>query len=493
MLDIIIVGAGPAGLAAGIRLKQLNPDLNVAILEKASTIGGHLISGAILQKDAYMKYIKKYSLKSDTKIIKENIWQLNSKNYFDLSKFVPKNYKNEGNILVNINEICMSMAKDASNLGVDIYTCCGVRDIITNSNSTIGVLLSDNTKLLSKYTIIAEGACGLLTTKLLKFYKKTLNKDFALGIREEWKPVSKDLIGSIYHTIGYPLNNKTNWGGGFIYNYNDNITIGYITHLNYENSHLCPYNEFERFKNHPYIKNILSEAKKTKYGAKIISTNSIGLPSDGCYPGCTIIGCAFGLVDTVKLKGLHNAFNSGEKAAENYVRMNCKLVSNKAQEWLNPVLDNNLSISRNESIVLRKYGPIILVLYKLISKLFLWYQLIPSIKIMSINNISPPRYWNITDNRIETLVFSGLNYIGGKNHIDINNKLLHKIYDLKLYDKLSNSFCPAKVYSWKRNLKHYEFKANYENCIQCKTCIVKTANSTINWNICTNGNGPNYL
>ncbi|XXM90074.1 electron-transfer flavoprotein:ubiquinone oxidoreductase [Candidatus Hodgkinia cicadicola] len=498
MYDIIIVGAGPAGLTAAIKLKSLDYNLEVCILEKSNTIGGHLVSGTILQKSAYIKYAKQYDLSSNVLITKERMLNLNNQNAHDISWAIPVEARNKGSTLLSINELCSKMCEHAERLGVIVNTSSGVKSLLFRNNTVIGVVTVNDTKILSKHVILAEGAHGTVATKLYKLVKRSSEpQTYALGIREEWGPAPKHKTGTVLHTIGWPSAGHIELAGGFVYIYASRIAIGYITHLNYANSYICPYNEFSKFKQHPLIRSILINKQQIKYGARIISTGGANSLPKVCYPGCTIIGCAAGLVNTLKLKGVHNALASGENAAENVVRLMNKTSANKTQTWFMGQIEHELNSVRNACKLLKKYGKTFAALEHFLAnmlKLKIQFETCSSdnnsTKVCS-NAENLPRDWEVRDSRAEVLRMSRVFYMEDTPHLSVKNATTHKLYDLKIFDKLITRLCPAKVYSWVKVDKHYEFKIQHDNCIQCKSCCVKPAAHTIDWNVAFGG-GPDY-
>ncbi|ATW06023.1 Electron transfer flavoprotein-ubiquinone oxidoreductase [Candidatus Hodgkinia cicadicola] len=500
MYDVIIVGAGAAGLAAGIKLKLLEPKLKVGIFEKASRIGSHLISGTILQKSAYGKYAKQYNLSSSVLILKEHIMCLTETNAFDISCVTPTSVRNTGNSLLSINELCTKMCLKAKRLGVNIHVGNSITDLIVNNSTTMGVTTASGAKILAKHTILAEGAFGTVASKLIKLYnpKPTEPQTYALGIREEWTPASSPNIGTVWHTTGWPATQWPELAGGFIYAYSDNITIGYITNLCYTNNYVCPYNEFVKFKSHPIVRQLLINRKRTKYGAKIISTGGISALPEVCYPGCTIIGCTAGLVNMLKLKGVHNALQSGENVAEKLVSSRCKAHTIKIMPWFAGRIEQELNSVKNVCKLFKKYGKIIALTERFIANALKIRLSLPASNAANADTglcsdvKRPPKDWKISDTRTKALKLSKLNYKNNTPHISVCNSMTHKLCDLKLYDKLTTRLCPAKVYSWTKTNKHYKFKIQYKNCIQCKSCCIKPATSTVRWAVAPKGGGPNY-
>ncbi|AUG33734.1 Electron transfer flavoprotein-ubiquinone oxidoreductase [Candidatus Hodgkinia cicadicola] len=497
MYDVIIVGGGPAGLAAGIKLKLLEPKLKVGVFEKASQIGGHLISGAILQKSAYKKYASHYNLSSSVLILKENALCLTETSAFDISWITPTNI---GNSLLSINELCTKMCLKSEQLGVNIHVGNSITDLIVNNSAIIGITTSNGAKILAKHTILAEGAFGTVASKLINRFgpKPTQPQTYALGIREEWAPASNLNIGTVWHTMGWPATQHSELAGGFIYAYPNNITIGYITHLCYTNNYICPYNEFVKFKSHPIVRQLLIDRNRTKYGAKIIPMGGTTAAPEVCYPGCTIIGCAADPVNILKLKGVHNALQSGENVAERFVSSLCKASTIKIMPWFAGRTQQELSSVETVCKFFKKCGKTIALAERFIANAF---KIRSSLSAGSADNSGtglcsdvkrPPKDWKISDARSEALKLSKLNYKNNAPHINVRNSTMHKLYDLKLHDKLTTRLCPAKVYSWIKTDKHYKFKIHHKSCVQCKSCCVEPATSTIHWTVAIRGGGPNY-
>ncbi len=238
-------------------------------------------------------------------------------------------------------------------------------------DSIIGLTLTDGTKIRSDYVIVAEGACGTLTEKILRHYNVKINKTYALGIREERRykddETKNNNVGSIYHTVGWPSDDNLN--GGFVYFYEDRVVIGYVTYLNYSNSYINPYNEFEKVKSHPKVSELIKNTNKVKYSAKLIAINKMDGPTIACFHGCTIIGCALGLLDSMKLKGLHNAIISGRMVAEKYISVSTKMITNKIDHFTDIDIINDLKTSKQTSSIFQRFGSILSMLYRSINKI----------------------------------------------------------------------------------------------------------------------------
>ncbi|MFP3038969.1 MAG: 4Fe-4S dicluster domain-containing protein [Candidatus Hodgkinia cicadicola] len=493
--DVIVVGAGPSGLMVSIKLKQLDSKLSILVLEKASVIGGHSLSGAILEiNEQNESFIK--SLELATNVKSDHVWYLTQSKHIDLSSLIPANLSNINCMIIDLPELCTKMADRAKSLGIEIIECCGVNDVIKDGTLVVGVELTDGSRLFGKHVFLAEGANGTVTTKLLNFHNNKIARSFALGLKEEWELVTRNSVGNVYHTVGWPSTIHNSWGGGFIYFNKNVLSIGYVIHLDYKNAYIRPNDELNLLKAHPSIKGLLrgNIGKRIKYGAKLITLSSIGLSTDACYSGCTVIGCAFGLVNTLRLKGLDMALKSGCIAASNYISFLSK--SNTMRTWLFPKLEANLAWSRKVTAVMKKCGIVIGMIVKVISKPFVtkWFAKASDNEMTFKASVCRPlRNWNQIDERIDSLNYSGNTYSNRSSHIMVYDKLAYKLYDLRTQDKLTSRLCPARVYEWLKINKHYSPIIRYENCLQCKACCAKPIAGMITWNPSENGGGPNYV
>ncbi|MGP1914389.1 MAG: 4Fe-4S dicluster domain-containing protein [Candidatus Hodgkinia cicadicola] len=494
--DTIVVGAGPSGLMASIELKTLNPNLSVIVLEKASVIGGHSLSGAILERTERTESLIK-ELELSTLIKSDRIWHLTCEAHINLTWLMPPSLKNNNSVLIDLPELCIKLAEKAKHLGVEIIECCGANNVTRNGDCVTGVELTDGSKLTGRHVFLAEGANGTVTTKLLTFHNVVINKSLALGVKEEWELTSKQFVGDVYHTFGWPSTPRTSFGGGFIYFYNNVVSIGYVTHLDYKNPYVCPTDEFERFKTHPSIRKLLGGniGKRLKFGARVITLSSIGPSKNACYPGCTIIGCAFGLVNTLKLKGLDMALESGRKAAFNYVSTLLNPSGITLKPWLSRELEAKLAWSRKTTAIMKSCGIAVAALMRIVLKPFVrtWFAKIDDSNTTLIaSRVRPPKNWQLVDSRSASLSDSGNTYVNRPAHISIRDKLRYKLYDLRAQDKLTSRLCPGKVYIWLKVNKHYQPFIRHENCVHCKACCVKPKGLTVTWRPSINGGGPNY-
>jgi len=453
--DVIVVGGGPSGLNMCINLKKLKPDLKVGVFEKAKNPGGHLMSGMILQKGAYESYVKSSNLSSDTLIKRESVLQLSEHSWLDLSWAVPPSLRNVGNTLVSINEMCVQMASAAQALGAKVHLNSGINSLVVNNGSVIGATTTGKATILSKHTVLAEGAYGTLASKHVETQlpKHKEAQTYALGIREEWAPAPNHLIGTVWHTMGWPATQHSELGGGFVYFYKNYVAVGYVLHLAYKNGYVCPYKEFARFKTHPLIGSVLEGREKQKYTAKLVATAGVNSVPEVCFPGCTVVGCSAGLTNILKLKGVHNSLHSGKLAAEKLVNTAFKSASNKTKRWLIGPIKQEIEGVRNTAKMLRTYNKTLTLLeHFAATALKIKLPLPPALADNTRTSVCSktrrlPKDWSVADFRSEELALAKLSYNRAVDHLSVNNELMHKLCDLRLHDKLTNRLCPAKVYS----------------------------------------------
>jgi len=338
--DVVIVGAGPAGLSAAIKLKQLNSNLQVVVLEKGSEVGSHIISGAVLDPIGLNKLFpswQKMGAPIKTKVSDDKFYFLGPAGGIRIPNFLmPPLMSNHGNYIVSMSKVCRWLATQAEQLGVEIFPGMACSELIYgNSNELKGVIAGEFGKnssgepgsmyepgmeVLGKYIFIAEGVRGSLAKNIISNYNLAKNSDFpkfGIGIKEVWEVESgKHREGQVVHTMGWPLGNSTG-GGSFLYHGSDNqVYIGFVVHLNYKNPHLFPYKEFQRFKHHPFIYDLLKGGKRIEYGARAISEGGVQSVPKLSFPGGVLIGCSAGFVNVPRIKGNHNAILSGIAAAE---------------------------------------------------------------------------------------------------------------------------------------------------------------------------------
>lgn len=535
--EVVIVGAGPAGLAAAIRCKQINPQLSVVVLEKSAEVGDHIISGAIIDPIGIDRLLPGWREESPfhTLVEKDIYWFLNSKKSIQIPHFcMPDFMSNKGNYIVSLGQVCRWLKDKAEALGVEIY--CGfvatgiyygkngeALGVFTgekgrNSDGTLGKNYIPPILLLSKYMLIGEGACGSLTRQLIERYSLADGRQpqkFGLGIKELWKIKPQyHTKGLVLHSFGWPLDMGAS-GGGFIYHFDKNIvSIGFILHLDYSNPWLSAYEEFQRFKTHPAIRTIFEEGKRLEYGARVISEGGWQSVPKLSFPGGSLIGCSAGFVNLVRIKGSHNAILSGILAAE-------KIVERLSQgdkhddpvdieySWRQTDIGKDLWIVRNIKPLLSRFGLLIglclglidIWIQKIIGFSFLgtlkhhkidYSSLKPAIKYKKIDYPKPDG--KLTFDIMSSLFLSKINYAKEQpTHLSIKDKNLQKKSEFDIYAGPSMRYCPAGVYEWYQQDDKNTYIIHAQNCIHCKTCVVKDPNQNIEWNPPQGGDGPYYL
>src|SRR5262245_36359551 len=339
--DVVIVGAGPAGLAAAIRLKQLNPELGVVVVEKGSEVGAHILSGAVIDPIALDKLLPEWRSEEDTPIktpvTDDRFYWMGPAGALRLPNIVlPPLMSNHGNFVVSLGLVCRWLAGKAEALGVEIYPGFAAVELLFSPNGeVIGVATGDmgigkdgkpkasftrGMELKAKYTLFAEGARGSLSKVLIDRFALARDREpqkFGIGLKELWQVApEKHRRGLVQHSFGWPLDNRTG-GGSFLYHFDDNLVyVGFVVHLNYENPYISPFEEFQRFKTHPLVCDTFAGGKRLVYGARAITEGGLQSVPKLVFPGGALIGCAAGFMNVPRIKGSHNAMLSGMQAAE---------------------------------------------------------------------------------------------------------------------------------------------------------------------------------
>jgi len=524
--DLVIVGAGPAGLSTAIKLKQLDKENNtnhsVCVIEKGPEVGAHILSGAILDPIALDELIpnwKNLDTPVTTKVKSETFSFLTSNKQFDIPNLLlPKDTKNKGNYIISLGNLCKWLGKYAENLGVDIFPGFSAKDILFENNQVKGVITGEKgvdkdgkksnlyeaaIALKGRQTIFAEGCRGHLGKKLINKFNLYDNNQFqtyAIGLKELWEVNNNNFRkGDVYHSIGWPLYNNA-YGGSFIYKLSDSLlSIGFVVGLDYKNPYLNPYEEFQKFKSHKKIKAILNNGKRISYGARALNEGGFQSLPKFSFPGGIIIGCDAGTLNVLKIKGTHNAMKSGILAAESFY--------NDSMHNKNSIELSDFNIKFKESFIYKelykcrnvrpgfKNGLLLGALNTFIDqKIFRgnapWTLMHHKKDNNSLKNIKKSEkivYSAKKDNifsfdRLTNVSYSGTNHKEDQpNHLKILQNSIPIDHNYKKYLSPETRYCPAGVYEI-INIENEgpKLQINFQNCLHCKTCDIKDPLQNIN-------------
>ena len=529
--DVVIVGAGPAGLATSIKLKQTNPDLNICILEKGSEVGAHILSGNVFETRALDELIPDWKEKNSPiklKVKKEKFLFLGKEKSFSWPTWLlPSVQQNHKNYIISLANLCRWLATQAESLGVEIFPGFAATKIIyDDENKVIGVQTGDmgidkagNNKdsfepglnIFAKVTVFSEGCRGHLGKEIISKFNLDSGKSpqqYGIGFKEIWEiPEEQHDEGLVMHTAGWPLDNST-YGGSFCYHAENNqIFIGYVIGLDYKNPYLSPYDEFQRFKTHPAIAKILNGGKRISYGARALIEGGLQSLPKMHMPGALIIGCDAGTLNMPKIKGSHTAMKSGIIAAETiseYFTNNAPLseYENKFQKsWAYKELYTARNVKPSfqwslipaiiftgiDQIIFRGYLPFTLKHSHADHE-----SLIPANQAKKIDY---PKYdGKLTFDKTSSVYLTGTNHEADQPvHLQLKDPDLPINYTLNEYDEPAQRYCPAGVYEVDRtDQNHPKFVINAQNCIHCKTCDIKEPSQNITWVTPEGAGGPNY-
>lgn len=537
--DVVVVGAGPAGLSAAIRLKQLDADLNVVVLEKGSEVGAHILSGAVLDPSGLDALIPDWRTKGapiETEVKEDQFLMLGPAGSLRIPNFLmPPLMNNHGNYICSMGNVCRWLAEQAEALGVEVFPAMACSQLIYGDDGEVaGVVagefgLGRNGKpgpnyepgmvLKGKYVFLSEGARGSLSKEVIAKYELDADCDvpkFGLGMKEIWevKP-EHHRQGRVVHTMGWPLGLK-NGGGSFMYHLENNqVYVGYIVDLNYKNPHLSPYMEFQRWKHHPMIKEVLEGGKRVAYGARVVTKGGYQSIPKTAFPGGLLLGCSAGLVNLPRIKGNHNAMLSGIAAAEaakaalDAGRRGDELMDYDAELRKGPI-GKDLKPVRNVAPLNGKFGPL--------GGLFLGGFDMWVANILKFNplgtlshgktdaeatglakdykDISYPKPDGVLSfDRLTNVSFSATNHEEEQPcHLKLADDSLPIKKNLPLYDEPAQRYCPAGVYEVVEDdvSGQKRFQINGQNCVHCKTCDIKDPAKNITWVTPEGGGGPNY-
>ncbi|MEE4221383.1 electron transfer flavoprotein-ubiquinone oxidoreductase [Pseudomonas viridiflava] len=540
--DVVIVGAGPSGLSAACRLKQkaaeAGQEISVCVVEKGSEVGAHILSGAVFEPRALNELFPDWQALGaplNTPVKRDDIYVLN-----DAEKarkvpnfFVPRTMHNEGNYIISLGNLCRWMAQQAENLGVEIYPGFAAQEALFDENGVVrGIITGDlgvdregnpkeglytpGMELRAKYTLFAEGCRGHIGKQLIKRFDLDNEADvqhYAIGLKEIWEvDPAKHEQGLVVHTAGWPLDDA-NPGGSFLYHLENNqVVVGLIVDLSYSNPYLSPFDEFQRYKHHPVIKQYLEGGKRISYGARAIAKGGLNSLPKMVFPGGALIGCDLGTLNFAKIKGSHTAMKSGMLAADSVAE--ALLAGKDGGDTLTSYVDafkaswlhDELFTSRNFGVAIHKYGAIKGGAFNFIDqnifggKLpFTLHGTKPDYACLKLAADSkkidyPKPDGKLSFDKLSSVFLSSTNHEEEQPcHLKLTDPSIPISKNLPLYDEPAQRYCPAGVYEViTKEDGEKRFQINAQNCVHCKTCDIKDPSQNITWVAPEGAGGPTY-
>ena len=542
--DVVIVGAGPAGLSTACRLMQLaqekQQELMVCVVEKGSEVGAHILSGAVFEPRALNELFPDWKDKGaplTTKVTGDDIYLLHSEsNGIKLPGFsVPKTMHNDGNYIASMGNICRWLAEQAEQLGVEIFPGFPAQSVIYKDDGSVGGIVTGDMgldaqgnekdsfmpgmELRAKYTVFAEGCHGHLGKELISKYNLDADaspQHYGLGFKEIWDiDPDKHQEGLVVHTAGWPLDKDTT-GGGYLYHAENNqVFVGLIVDLNYSNPHLSPFDEFQRYKHHPKISQYLEGGKRVSYGARAMAKGGFNSLPKMTMPGALLVGCDAGTINFAKIKGNHTAMKSGMLAAEAIIEtlLTSEGVSEEGKQELtlytdkykNSWLYEELYNTRNFGPAMHKFGTMLGGVYNTIDQNFFGGKLpfnfkddtldYEQLKLASqVAVIKYPKPDNkLSFDKLSSVFLSNTNHEEEQPcHLKLGDSSIPISVNLPKFNEPAQRYCPAGVYEVEKTAEGDKFVINAQNCIHCKTCDIKDPSQNITWVTPEGTGGPNY-
>ena len=533
--DVVIVGAGPAGLTAAIRLKQLSPETSVVVVEKGSEVGAHILSGAVIDPvglDLLLPEWRNEETPVRTAVTADRFYMLGFSGAVRMpNALMPPLMSNHGTFIVSLGDVCRYLAQKAEALGVEIYPGFAATEVLFENDTVAGIATGDmgvakdghhkpsftrGMELRAKYTLFAEGARGSLSKVLIERFGLSRDRQpqkFGIGLKELWQVAPEQhRSGLVQHTMGWPLDNRTG-GGSFMYHYADNlVTVGFVVHLNYRNPYLSPFEEFQRFKTHPLVRDIFAGGRRLCYGARAISEGGWQSVPRVAFPGGVLVGCAAGFLNVPRIKGTHNAMLSAMLAVEHMAaalaqgRAHDELSSYEAA-WRASPIGRDLWRVRNAKPLWSKLGTLAGVA---LGGLDMWTNTLGFSLLGTMSHGKPDSATlkpaaacrpiaypkpdgKLTFDRLSSVYLSNTNHEEDQPvHLIVRDPALQKSSELGVYAGPSARYCPAGVYEWVEEAGTPRFVINAQNCVHCKICDIKDPNQNITWVPPEGGGGPNY-
>jgi electron-transferring-flavoprotein dehydrogenase len=534
--DVVIVGAGPAGLSAAIRLKQVAPDLSVVVIEKGSEVGAHILSGAVIDPiglDRLLPGWRDEDTPVKQAVTRDRFYWLGAGGVLRLPNWpMPPLMSNHGNFIVSLGDVCRWLASKAEALGVEIYPgFAGAEVLYADNGAVAGVATGDmgigrdgerketftrGMELRAKYTLFAEGARGSLTKAVIRRFELDRDRDppkFGIGLKELWQVrPEQHRPGLVQHTFGWPLDNRTG-GGSFVYHFGDNlVSVGFVLHLNYQNPWISPFDELQQFKTHPLVRDTFENGKRLAYGARAITEGGWQSVPRLTFPGGALIGCAAGFINVPRIKGVHNAMLSAIMGAE---AVAAAIAEGRAHDepagyeetWRSSAVGRDLWKVRNVKPLWSKLGTTLGIAA---GALDMWTNTLgfslfgtvhhgkpDSATLLPASKFKPIAYpkpdGKLTFDRLSSVFLSNTNHDEDQPvHLRVADMALQKRSEHDVYGGPSSRYCPAAVYEWVGEGADVRFVINAANCVHCKTCDIKDPNGNITWVPPEGGGGPNY-